>query len=97
MASNGLPDPDDIQAIARHRLEILEAYALVMERRDEFVGLVGSAASADDARAQLQERFSFTDVQALAVLDLQVRRFARFERSRILDECAELRSRLASS
>jgi DNA gyrase subunit A len=72
------------------RLHILDALTTAIERRAEFLELVSEATSADDACARLQAEWGFTELQALAALDLQVRRFAGRERARIVAERDEL-------
>lgn len=92
-----LPDPADLHAIALHRLEILDAYAIAMDRRTELMAIIADAASDDDALTAVERDFGFTAVQAYAVLDLQLRRFATVQRDRVLAERAELRTRLGLS
>jgi DNA gyrase/topoisomerase IV subunit A len=77
------------------RLHILDALTTVIERRAEFLELVSEARSAEEACARLQAEWGLTEVQALAALDLQVRRFAGRERGRITAERGELMDRVA--
>jgi len=78
----------------RDRLAILQAMAIAIERRHELMDVIGSAADADAARQEIMTHFAFSDMQAVAVLDLEVRRFADRERRGISDEADEIRRRL---
>lgn len=78
----------------RDRLAILDAMSGVIERRQELMEVLASASDADAARGEIQTRFGFSEAQALAVLDLQVRRFAGRERSRIIEEAQDIRRQL---
>jgi DNA gyrase subunit A len=78
----------------RDRLAILDALSTVIERRQELMNVVASAADGDAARDDVIAHFGFNDVQALAVLDLQVRRFSIRERHRITEEANEIRRQL---
>jgi DNA gyrase subunit A len=78
----------------RDRLAILDAMSTVMERRQELMDVVASAADGDAARGEVSTRFGFSEVQALAVLDLQVRRFSERERRRIVEQAEEMRREL---
>jgi DNA gyrase/topoisomerase IV subunit A len=78
----------------RDRLAILDAMCTVIERRQDLMNVVASAADSDDGRAVISAHFGFNDTDATAVLDLQVRRFADRERRRILVEADGLRRQL---
>lgn len=90
------PHRDELQRHIRERLEILDAFILATERRDELIRIVGGAVDADAARAALMAAWDLNEVQATAALDLQIRRFANHERGRIAAERDDLRSRLDS-
>lgn len=79
---------------ARERLHVLEGLLVALDHLDEVITLVRNAESADVARVQLMERFSLSEIQATAILDMQLRRLAALERQRITDEAAELRRRI---
>ena len=53
---------------------------------DEVIRIIRSADSADDAKGKLIARFSLSDRQAQAILDMQLRRLAALERQKIEDE-----------
>jgi DNA gyrase subunit A len=75
------------------RIEILDALIIAVENRRRLFDVIGAAPSADDARRDLMAEFDMTEIQATAVLDLQARRFAEFERTRLVQERDELMNR----
>lgn len=80
---------------AQERAHILEGLLVALDHLDEVIELIRNAPSADDARAQLMERYGLSEIQATAILDMQLRRLAALERRKIQDEYAELRARIA--
>jgi len=81
----------DERELALERLHILDAIGIACERRSELIDLIDTSASAEHAVGQLRQTFGFDEVQARAVLDLQIRRLARLERTRIAEEREVLR------
>jgi DNA gyrase subunit A len=75
---------------AREREHILQGYAKALDHIDEVIELIRSADSPDTARAQLIERFAFSDIQAKAILEMRLQRLTGMERKKILDELDEL-------
>jgi DNA gyrase subunit A len=75
---------------AEERAHVLEGLIVALDNLDAVIALIRAAASAEAALGELQERFSLSEVQARAILDMQLRRLAALERQRILDEYAEL-------
>jgi DNA gyrase subunit A len=80
---------------AEERMHILRAYLKALDALDAVIALIRSAESADAARTGLMELLDVDEVQAVAILDLQLRRLAALERQRILDEAHELEARIA--
>ncbi|PMU24051.1 hypothetical protein C1X89_35570, partial [Pseudomonas sp. GP01-A8] len=62
---------------------------------DDVIALIRRSPSAEEARAGLMELLDVDEIQAVAILDLQLRRLAALERQRILDELAEIEARIA--
>ena len=62
-----------------------------------FIETIRSSDSAESARIALVERFGLSEVQAQAILDMQLRRLAGLERQRIEDEYKEIMERIAYS
>jgi DNA gyrase subunit A len=83
-------------ARARHRAHILEGLLIAMAHLDDVIRTIRQAADAEDARVQLMSRFKLTEVQAQAILDMQLRRLAALERQKIEDEHREVRERIAN-
>lgn len=79
---------------AEERAHILEGLITALDHLDEVITLIRESTSADAALTGLQERFSLSEVQARAILDMQLRRLAQLERQRIAEEYAELRVRI---
>ncbi len=79
---------------ARERLHVLEGLLVALDHLDEVIALIRNSASADAARGELMDRYELSEIQATAILDMQLRRLAALERQRIIDEAAELRSRI---
>ncbi len=75
---------------ARERVHILEGLRIALQFLDEVIALIRGAASADDARSQLIDRFGLSERQAQAILDMQLRRLAALERQKIEDEYRSL-------
>ncbi len=80
---------------AQERAHILEGLLVALDHLDEVIALIRAAESAEVARGQLMERYGLSEVQATAILDMQLRRLAALERQRIQDEYAELQVRIA--
>jgi DNA gyrase subunit A len=71
---------------ARQRAHILEGLRIALKNLDEVIALVRRSPDADTARQRLVKRFRLTEVQAQAILDMQLRRLASLERKKIEDE-----------
>ncbi|MGI8575880.1 MAG: DNA gyrase subunit A [Egibacteraceae bacterium] len=80
---------------AEQRAHVLEGLIVALDHLDEVIALIRAAASADAALGELQTRYELSEVQARAILDMQLRRLAALERQRILDEYAELSTLIA--
>ena len=82
-------------ARARHRAHVLEGLLIALNHLDDVIHTIRQAADADDARVQLISRFNLTEIQAQAILDMQLRRLAALERQKIEDEHHEVMQRIA--
>jgi DNA gyrase subunit A len=81
---------------ARQRAHILEGYLTALKHLDEIVNIIRAAADADTASQKLMKRYKFTEVQAEAILDLQLRRLAALERKKIEAEFKEVTALIKS-
>src|SRR5215207_4787268 len=75
---------------ARQRAHILEGYLVALKNLDEVINIIRSASDVDSARGRLMKRFRLTELQASAILDLQLRRLAALERRKIETEYREV-------
>ena len=75
---------------ARSRAHILEGLRIALQHLDEIIALIKAAADVDTARAKLMKRYKLSEIQANAILDMQLRRLAALERKKIELEYKEL-------
>src|SRR3712207_9011436 len=78
---------------AEERAHILRGYAKALDQLDAVIALIRNSPSADTARPGLMELLEVDEVQATAILDLQLRPLAALERQRIMDELAAIEAR----
>jgi len=75
---------------ARLRAHILEGLMKAIDIIDEIIKHIRGSKSAEDAKGGLIAKFKFSDIQAQAILDMQLRRLAALERQKLIDEYEEL-------
>lgn len=80
---------------ARERAHILEGLMIALANLDDVIALIRAAKDTPTAKEQLMTRYGLTDIQAQAILDLQLRRLSALEQQKIEDELAEIRNRIA--
>ncbi|MCL2781729.1 MAG: DNA gyrase subunit A [Actinomycetia bacterium] len=80
---------------AEKRAHILRAYLKALDALDAVIALIRSSPSAEEARVGLMALLDIDEIQATAILDLQLRRLAAMERQRIIDEATEIEARIA--
>ena len=80
---------------AEERAHVLEGLLVALDHIDEVIELIRRSPSADEAKSGLMTRFELSEVQAQAILDMQLRRLAALERQRIQDEYDELQTLIA--
>ncbi|MDT0302002.1 DNA gyrase subunit A [Streptomonospora wellingtoniae] len=80
---------------AEERAHILRALLRAIDRIDEVISLIRGSASADEAKTGLMGLLEIDDVQARAILDMQLRKLAALERRQLTDEYDELMSQIA--
>jgi DNA gyrase subunit A len=85
-----------IQRRTQHRLDDAQARAhiyrglvLALDQLDEVIALIRRSPNTDEAREGLRTLLEIDDLQANAILDMQLRRLAALERQRIIDQLAE--------
>ncbi|MDQ6642294.1 MAG: DNA gyrase subunit A [Actinomycetota bacterium] len=86
-----------IQRRTRHRLSeaekrahILRGLVKALDMLDEVIALIRRSPDVDEARDGLMSLLEVDDVQAQAILDMQLRRLAALERQKIIDNLAEI-------
>ena len=80
---------------AEERAHILRGYLKALDALDEVIALIRRSPDVDEARAGLIELLEVDEVQANAILNLQLRRLAALERQRIIDDYEELMVKIA--
>src|SRR3990170_1765743 len=71
---------------AKARLHILEGLKIAVDNLDAVLATIRKSKDQDDAKTNLMKKFKLTDIQATAILDMQLRRLAALERQKIEDE-----------
>ena len=80
---------------AEERAHILRGYVKALDALDEVIALIRASATVDVAKTGLMELLDVDEVQAQAILDMQLRRLAALERQKIIDELAEIELEIA--
>jgi DNA gyrase subunit A len=80
---------------AKDRAHILEGFRIALDHLDAVIQTIRKAETADSARASLMENFGLSQVQAQAILDMQLRRLAQLEQKKIVDEYSEVVKNIA--
>jgi len=75
---------------AKARAHILEGLKIALDQIDKIIATIRKSETADTARRNLMAGFGLSQAQAQAILDMQLRRLANLERTKILDEYAEV-------
>ena len=79
---------------AEERMHILRAYLKALDALDAVIALIRNSPTVDDAREGLKGLLAIDEVQADAILAMQLRRLAALERQKIIDESAELEEQI---
>ncbi len=78
---------------AEARAHILQGLLIAIDNIDEVINIIRS--SYDDAKERLMERFTLTDIQAQAILDMQLKRLSGLQREKLEQEYEELMKLIA--
>lgn len=73
---------------AKDRLHIVEGYLVAIDNIDEIIKIIRESYS--DAKERLMKRFEISEIQAQAILDMQLRRLQGLEEEKLVDERKEL-------
>jgi DNA gyrase subunit A len=79
---------------AKERLHILEGYRIAIKNLDDVIETIRSSQDSEQAKQRLMKKFKLSDIQAQAILDLQLRRLAALERKKIEMEYKEVADRV---
>ena len=80
---------------AEERAHILEGLLIALDNIDEVISIIRSSQNTAEAKARLMERFSLSDAQAQAIVDMRLRALTGLEREKLETEYAELMERIA--
>jgi DNA gyrase subunit A len=80
---------------AEARAHILEGLTIALENLDEVIALIKASANSAEAKEKLMGRFSFSDLQAQAILDMRLHRLTGLERDKIMAEYREVLALIA--
>jgi DNA gyrase subunit A len=80
---------------ANERAHILRGLVKALDALDEVIALIRASETVDIARQGLIELLDIDDIQAQAILDMQLRRLAALERQRIVDDLAKIEAEIA--
>src|SRR5881628_897584 len=80
---------------AEARAHILEGLKKALDHIDEIIKLIRASKTTAEAREELVAKFEFSEIQAKAILEMELQRLTSLERQKILDEFKELRERIA--
>lgn len=79
---------------AQDRAHILEGLLIALDHLDEVINTIRNSPDADVAKERLMTRFKLSEVQSVAILDMQLRKLAALERKKIEDEYNAIKARI---
>jgi DNA gyrase subunit A len=80
---------------AKDRAHILEGFKIALDHLDAVIQTIRKAESVDAAKSALMNNFNLSQIQAQAILDMQLRRLAKLEQQKIIDEYNEVLKAIA--
>jgi len=78
----------------QQRLHIVEGLLIALDNIDQVIDTIRRSRTVETAHANLMSKFKLTEIQATAILDMQLRRLAALERTRLKEEEQELKARI---
>ena len=78
---------------AEERAHILEGLIIASDNIDEVIALIRSSKDGDEARGKLIERFSLSDIQARAIVEMRLRQLTGLEQDKLRAEYEEIMTR----
>lgn len=82
-------------AQAKHRAHILEGYLIALDHIDAVIQVIRKSKDEPEAKASLMKKFGLSEIQAQAILEMQLRRLTGLERSKIEEELEMLKETIA--
>ena len=79
---------------AVRRAHVLEGLLIALDNLDAVIETIRGSSSTDEARESLIEKFSLSEIQAQAILDMRLRALTGLERKRLSDDYADLQERI---
>lgn len=79
---------------AQDRAHILEGLLIALSHLDEVIKIIRSSPDSDVAKTRLMDSFKLSEIQATAILDMQLRKLAALERKKIEDEYAAIKAKI---
>ena len=80
---------------AQARAHILEGLKIALDNLDEVIAIIKNSPNSPEAKIRLMERFSFSEIQAQAILDMRLHRLTGLERDKIINEYKEVMALIA--
>jgi DNA gyrase subunit A len=80
---------------AQERAHVLEGLKIALDHIDEVIATIRASETTEEAQANLEKKFKLSEIQARAILAMQLRTLAGLERKKIEDELAELLKTIA--
>jgi DNA gyrase subunit A len=81
-------------AKAKEREHILEGLLIALDNLDEVINTIRSSKDSDVAKDALMKKFKLSEIQAVAILDMQLRKLAALERQKLIDEYKEIQAKI---
>lgn len=78
-------------AEAKNRAHILEGLLIALNNLDEVIATIRKSNDTESAKKSLMSKFDLTEIQSVAILDMQLKRLAALERQKIEDEYNEIK------
>jgi len=79
---------------AKRRAHILEGLKIALDNLDAVIETIKKSSTAEAAKTNLMKKFNLTEIQAQAILDMQLRRLAALERKKIEDEYKKIKKQI---
>ncbi len=81
--------------VAKARLHILEGLKIAVDHIDAVIATIRASKDQEDAKQNLMSKFTLSELQSVAILDMQLRRLAALERQKIEDELKMVKDNIA--